>query len=31
MHPHKKVRRDLTEKKQDVTEMSIILMLLTEI
>ena len=31
MHPHKKVSRDLIEKKQDLTEMSIILMLLTEI
>ena len=29
--PHKKVSRDLTEKKQDVTEMSIVLMVLTEI
>ena len=29
--PHKKVYRDLTEKKQDLTEMSIILMVLTEI
>ena len=29
--PHKKVSRDLTEKKQDLTEMSIILMVLTEI
>ena len=30
-HPHKKVHQDLTKKKQDLTEMSIILMLLTEI
>ena len=29
--PHKKVSRDLTEKKQNLTEMSIILMVLTEI
>ena len=29
--PHKKVSRDLTEKKQDLTEISIILMVLTEI
>ena len=29
--PHKKVSRDLTEKKQDLTDMSIILMVLTEI
>ena len=29
--PHRKVSRDLTEKKQDLTEMSIILMVLTEI
>ena len=29
--PHKKVSQDLTEKKQDLTEMSIILMVLTEI
>ena len=29
--PHKKVSRDLTEKKQDFTEMSMILMVLTEI
>ena len=29
--PHKKVSRDLTEKKQDLTKMSIILMVLTEI
>ena len=28
---HKKVSRDLTEKKQDLTEMSIILMVLTKI
>ena len=30
-YPHKKVSQDLTEKKQDFTEMSIILMVLTEI
>ena len=30
-NPHKKVRRDLTEKKQDLTEKSIILMVLTEV
>ena len=29
--PHKKVSQDLTEKKQDLTEMSIILMVLTKI
>ena len=29
--PHKKLSRDLTEKKQDLTKMSIILMVLTEI
>ena len=29
--PHKKVSRDLTKKKQDLTEMSIILMVLAEI
>ena len=31
MIPHKKVSRDLTKKKQDLTEMSILLMVLTEI
>ena len=31
MISHKKVSRDLTKKKQDLTEMSIILMVLTEI
>ena len=30
-HPHKKVSQDLTEKKQDLTQMSTILMALTEI
>ena len=30
-NPHKKLRQDLTEKKQDLTETSIILMVLTEI
>ena len=30
-NPHKKVSQDLTEKKQDLTEMSIILMVLIEI
>ena len=29
--PHKKVNQDLTEKKQDLTKMSIIFMVLTEI
>ena len=29
--PHKKVSQDLTKKKQDLTEMSIIFMVLTEI
>ena len=29
--PHKKVSRDLTEKKQDLIEMSIILIVLTDI
>ena len=29
--PHKKVSWDLTEKKQDLTEVSIVLMVLTEI
>ena len=31
IYPHKKVSQDLTKKKQDLTEMSIILMVLTEI
>ena len=31
VNPHKNVSRDLTKKKQDLTEMSIILMVLTEI
>ena len=31
VYSHKKVSRDLTKKKQDLTEMSIILMVLTEI
>ena len=31
INPHKKVSQDLTKKKQDLTEMSIILMVLTEI
>ena len=31
MNPHKKVSQDLTKKKQYLTEMSIILMVLTEI
>ena len=31
MISHKKVSRDLTKKKQDLTEMSIILMILTKI
>ena len=31
IYPHKKVSQYLTEKKQDLTEMSIILMVLTEI
>ena len=30
-NPHKKVRRDLTKKKQNLTEKSIILMVLTEV
>ena len=30
-YPHKKVSQDLTKKKQDLTETSIILMVLTEI
>ena len=30
-NPHKKVSQDLTEKKQDLTEICIILMILTEI
>ena len=30
-NPHKKVSQDLTEKKQDLTEMSIILMVLIKI
>ena len=29
--PHKKLRGDLTEKRQDLTEISIILMILTKI